>query len=133
MPFRLTPALLVILLAGCTSSEPQNVSYAPLATQPVAMQPAPLPSPSMPQGDTAQTSGSLPAATATASMSAWPTEDSLPAAPDAPMVDGQAIPATEPDIAAGVPAGATNCSTVDGVTLCDAPYDPAVDATRNTN
>ena len=26
-----------------------------------------------------------------------------------------------PSIAAGVPEGATNCSTVDGVTLCDAP------------
>ncbi|MEQ1942845.1 hypothetical protein ABMA32_10550 [Mesorhizobium sp. VNQ89] len=67
------------------------------------------------------------------SMSAMPTEEPLPGSPEAPLANAPALPATEADIAAGVPAGATNCSTLDGVTLCDAPYDPAVDATHNTN
>jgi len=40
--------------------------------------------------------------------------------------------------AVAVPPGATNCSTVDGVTLCDAPTDasaedPGTDDPYNTN
>lgn len=141
MPFRLTPALFLVLLAGCTSSEPQNVSYAPLAAQP-SMQAATLPPPSLPEGEPAPSSsfhaaapagGQMSTAPMGTSMSAMPTEEPLPGSADAPLANAPAIPATEADVAAGVPAGATNCSTVDGVTLCDAPFDPAVDATHNTN
>ncbi len=142
MTFRLTPALFVVLLAGCASSEPQNVSYAPVAAQPMTMQAAPLPPPSLPVGEpapsssfhaTAPAGAQMSTAPMGASMSAMPTEEPLPGSAEAPLENTPAIPATEADIAAGVPTGATNCSTVDGVTLCDAPYDPAVDATHNTN
>jgi len=139
MTFRMTPALSILLLAGCASSEPQNVSYAPLAAQPMKMQAAPLPAPSLPEGNSAAMSSSLSSDHATTSMPTEPTgastppQDTLPAATDTLAVQGQPVPPSEADIAAGVPTDATNCSTVDGVTLCDAPFDPVVDATHNTN
>ncbi|MBX3580755.1 MAG: hypothetical protein KF810_02510 [Rhizobiaceae bacterium] len=133
MTFRLTPALSIILLAGCTSSEPQNVSYAPVAAQPTQMQQAPLPPPSMPTVTSEPASGTVPLAPASALMTAAPAETSLPVSPEAPAANTPTVPASDADIAAGVPEGATNCSTVDGVTLCDAPFDPVVDATQNTN
>ena len=139
MTFRLTPALSILILAGCASSEPQNVSYAPLAAQPMTMQAATLPPPSLPEGNSAAMSSSLSSGHATTPMPTAPTDASMPpqdvspAATDTLAVQGEPLPPSEADIAAGVPTDATNCSTVDGVTLCDAPFDPVVDATHNTN
>jgi len=93
MPLRL---IAILLLAGCASSEPKNVSYAPIPTAAPAV--------------------STPAPEAVAAPSA-----AYPLAEPSPP--GEPIPANESDLAAGVPEGATNCSTVDGVTLCDAPAD----------
>ena len=92
----------ILLLAGCASSEPKNVSYAPLPGAAPSVQAAPSMAPSMPVSNPV-----------TASSAAYPLAQ--------PSPFGEAIPANESDIAAGVPEGATNCSTVDGVTLCDAP------------
>jgi hypothetical protein len=117
MTFRLTPALCLFLLAGCQSSEPQNASYAPVAATP-SMQAAPLPAPALPASDARLARVPLPAAPATTSMSANPAEPSAPSAYE-PSIPGAA--ATEPP--AALPPGAANCSTVDGVTLCDAPAD----------
>lgn len=140
MTFRLTPALCILFLAGCASSEPQNASYAPAAVQPTTMQSATLPPPSSPVVNPAYAAGSQPAPATSqpvpafpASVSAAPAETSLSAVPEEPRANSEPIPASEADIAAGVPADATNCSTVDGVTLCDAPFDPNADATHNTN
>lgn len=91
MPLRLTPALCILILAGCTSSEPQNAHYAPVVQEPVAVAGAPT----------------------------------VPAAYDQV---GQA-----PQAVAGPPAVQPGCSTVDNVTLCDAPSDPSVDETQYTN
>lgn len=104
MTFRLTPVLCVLMLAGCASSEPQNVSYAPPPVQSMSVPAAssePLPALAPPPAPFAQD----------------------PASP----LDGDAAPQ------AALPPGATNCSTVDEVTLCDAPSDPQVDETPYTN
>ncbi len=88
---RCLTALLVFLLAGCTTPEPQNAAYVPDTPNPAAM-PAP----------------------------------SVPASGDQPMH-------VSPGGMSAAPAPQPGCSTVDGVTLCDAPYDPAADDTRYTN
>ncbi|MBL8576047.1 MAG: hypothetical protein JNK47_02380 [Mesorhizobium sp.] len=132
MTFRLTPALSILLLAGCASSEPQNVSYAPLAAQ-SSMQAATLPRPSFPAGESGPAPATFPPSPAIASRSAVTSDASLATPTVAPSVYRQATPASEADIAAGVPADATNCTTTDGVTLCDAPFDPVVDATQYSN
>jgi len=92
----------ILLLAGCASSEPKNVSYAPLPAAAPSVQAAPPMTTSMPASNAVA-----------ASSAAYPLAETSP--------PGEPIPANESDIAAGVPEGATNCSTVDGVTLCDAP------------
>ncbi|MDQ2634055.1 MAG: hypothetical protein M3Y78_09995 [Pseudomonadota bacterium] len=46
MILRLMWALCIVLLAGCTSSEPQNVPYAPLVDAAAPM-PAPPPTPAL--------------------------------------------------------------------------------------
>jgi len=99
MLFRL---MTILLLAGCAASEPKNVSYAPLPAAAPSVQAAPPMAPPIPASDAVA-----------ASSAANPLAETSPF--------GEAIPANESDIAAGVPEGATNCSTVDGVTLCDAP------------
>ena len=91
MPLRLTPALCILLLAGCTSSEPQNVSYAPVVEQPATVVGAPT----------------------------------VPAAYDQMGQTQQGV--------AGPAVLQPSCSTVDNVTLCDAPADPGVDDTLYTN
>jgi hypothetical protein len=91
MPLRLTPALCILLLAGCTSSEPQNVSYAPVVEQPATVVGAPT----------------------------------VPAAYDQMGQTPQGV--------AGPAVLQPGCSTVDNVTLCDAPSDPSVDETHYTN
>jgi len=98
---RLLVVLSVLLLEGCAASEPKNVSFAPVTAATAPMQAGPALAPS------AQAPG------AAASMLSSPEA----------MPQGQTTPASEADIAAGVPSNATNCSTVDGVTLCDAPAD----------
>lgn len=56
MTLRLTSALCILFLAGCTSSEPQNISHVP-AIEETATMPSPLPpvayDPAIPEGDTA--------------------------------------------------------------------------------
>lgn len=105
MTLRLTPALCVLMLAGCaSSSEQQNVSYTPSPAQTMRMPAAP--------------SEPLPA----------------PAPPPAPFAQDPASP-LDGDAAqqAALPPGATNCRTVDEVTLCDAAHDPLVEETHYTN
>ena len=92
MILRPMPALCVFLLAGCTSSEPQNVHYAPVVQEP-------------------------------------PTVVGAPTVPAAYDQAGQAPPSGT----AGPAALQPGCSTVDNVTLCDAPADPSVDETHYTN
>lgn len=93
MPFRLTPALCVLVLTGCATPEPQNVAYAPSA----AFMPAPP-----------------------------------PVGPSVPALHDQPANVATDDMSAA-PAPQPGCSTVDGVTLCDAPYDPDADDTLYTN
>jgi hypothetical protein len=99
MPLRL---MSILLLAGCAASEPKNVSYARLPAAAPSVQAGPPMAPSM------QASDAMAASSAT-----------NPLAETSPF--GDTMHANESEIAAGVPEGATNCSTVDGVTLCDAP------------
>lgn len=99
MPLRL---MTILLLAGCAASEPKNVSYAPLPAAAPSVQAAPPRALATPASDAVAASSAV-----------------YPLAETSPF--GEPIPANAADIAAGVPAGATNCSTVDGVTLCDAP------------
>ncbi len=128
MPRRPISVLFVLLLAGCASSEPENVSYAPLATAPVpqAVQTAPT---QVPQ---AAPPPSLQAAAPAVPMA--PAQPELPDQPAAlPPPDMAGLPATETQPAANLPPGATNCSTVDGVTLCDAAVDPNEPDKLDTN
>lgn len=120
MPLRLMPALSVLLLAGCTSSEPQNAAYAPLAPAP-SMQAAPVASAPALQAAPAVTPAAPPVPELQSQQTAFPPSD--PAG----------LPQADTAAAAILPPGATNCSTVDGVTLCDAPADPSTDDAQYTN
>ena len=102
MPLRLIPALCIVLLAGCTSSEPQNASYAPLAAAP-SLQATPAAAP--------------PASELQNQPTAFPSSD----AAGLLQADTAATPVLTSD--------ATKCSTVDGVTLCDAPAGSGTDDT----
>lgn len=112
MPFRLILALCLLILAGCTSSEPQKASYAPASAAP-------------PQQ-------SAPIAAAPPALQAAPVAHAVS---PAQLLQNQptALPPSDPagtpqaDTTAVLPPGATNCSTVDGVTLCDAPADSGAD------
>ena len=92
MILRPMSALCILILAGCTSSEPQTVTYAPLVDAAAPM-PAPLPDP-------------------------------------APHDQAGQFPPGDAELATAYQPG---CSTVDNVTLCDAPADPSVDDTLYTN
>lgn len=141
MTFRLTPALCIFVLAGCTSSEPRNVSYAPAplveaaAPGPMDMPPPP-PAPAMAPALQGQ-AGPFPAngiATPAPPQGPAPVTSLEPAPVSAsgPALYGQTgqMPSGEAaSPAAALPPGATNCSTVDGVTLCDAPADAGIDDT----
>ena len=120
MPLRLMPALCVLLLAGCTSSEPQNASYAPLATAP-SLQAAPVAAAPALQA----TPTVVPAISPVSELQSQPTAF--------PPPDSTGLPRADTASAAILPPGATNCSTVDGVTLCDAPADPSTDDAQYTN
>ena len=111
MPFRLMPALCVLLLAGCASSEPQNASYAPACRRrrvrcrprraaqrcQLALRPCRLLRSVAMSFYRPQTGRVLPNEA-----------DDTPPQPVAP-------------------AQRHHCSTVDGVTLCDAPADSGTD------
>lgn len=114
MPFRLMLALFFLVLAGCTSSEPQKASYAPHAVRP-SPQAAPVAAAPTPQ-----------VANVTPAMPPVPELQNQPAS-GFPPSDKAGSPQADPAAAAAIPPGATNCSTVDGVTLCDAPTDSGVD------
>jgi len=122
MPFRLMFALCLLVLAGCTSSEPQKASYAPLpnAPSPQAAPVATAPSHQAAPVGAAQSLQAAPAVVPTVS-----TVPELQTEPTAafPPSDPAVLPQTDPAAAAVLPPGASNCSTVDGVTLCDAPAD----------
>jgi hypothetical protein len=105
MPLRLIPALCIVLLAGCTSSEPQNASYAPLAAAP-SLQATPAAAPP-----------ASPASEPQNQPTAFPSSD----AAGLLQADTAAAPVLTSD--------GTKCSTVDGVTLCDAPADSGTDDT----
>jgi len=127
MQLRLMSVIGILLLAGCASSEPQNVSYAPLAAAvpaaPAAgvVAPPPIDAARMPVASAAPLSAASPA-----SLNApAPVDASAPVVPKALQDQTGLMPPTGDGAvpAAVLPPGATNCSTVDGVTLCDAPAD----------
>ena len=90
MPFRLTLALCIILLAGCTSSEPQNISPAPLAES-TAVPGVPTPAfAGQTVGDTGQIPAADPMGTA-ATQHGY----NCRTVGNATMCDAPAIPATE--------------------------------------
>jgi len=122
---------LLLLLVGCASSEPQNASYAALpAAAPVApavgvVAPPPLEAAPMPVASAAPMTSPAPIASPASLNAPAPVGASAPVIPKALQDETGLLPptsngaATEPVL----PPGATNCSTVDGVTLCDAPAD----------
>jgi len=116
MTYRLTPALLAILLAGCSTPEPQNVSYAPVATSV-----APLPPPAQPGAAPVYGQSVQPAY----GQTAQPTAPAVYGQPGQPALNGQAMQ-SPPGEFAQAPAfqHTPTCNTVDGVTLCDAAVDP---------
>lgn len=137
MILRLMSAACILVLAGCTSSEPQNASYAPAprleATAPVTMPPPPpalAPAPAL-QGQ----AGPFPAngiATPASPQGPAPVTSLEPAPVSAPGPalygqTGQAPLGEAMAPAVALPPGATNCSTVDGVTLCDAPAEAGIE------
>ena len=113
MPFRLMFALCLLVLAGCSTSEPQKASYAPLPT---------APSPQATPVAAAPALQAAPALTPTVS-----TQPELQNQPTVPPSDSAGLIPADPVAEAVLPPGATNCSTVDGVTLCDAPAGSGVD------
>lgn len=133
MTLRLMPALSILVLAGCTSSEPQNASYAP-APLVEAAAPAPMPMPPPPPAPQGQTAA-FPAngiATPASPPGPAPVTSLEPAPVSAPGPalygqTGQMPPGEAMAPAAALPPGATNCSTVDGVTLCDAPAEAGIE------
>ncbi len=152
MPPRLMSALCV-LLVGCASSEPQNVSYAqPDTAAPVAPATAAPGAPATAAPVAPAVGVVAPPGLDAASVPVVATAPVTPAASAASqaVVDapGPAIPTAVQDQTglvaptgdgavpvAGIPPGATNCSTVDGVTLCDAPAtsSEAADDSHHTN
>lgn len=110
MILRLTPALCILALAGCSTPEPQNVSYAPgpasVAPLPAPVMPGPINSPPL-QAAPVQ-SGAMPPTPAPLLQS--------------PTLQGQTSPAGLGEFAEAPSLQYTpTCSTVDNVTLCDAP------------
>jgi hypothetical protein len=116
MTLRLMPALCILLLAGCTSSEPQKASYAPLVEE----APAPMPMPAPP-----------PAPALQSQAGQFPVNGGIATPRSNPALQGEAEQITASGIAA--PALQPGCNTVDNVTLCDVPADPSVDDTHYTN
>ena len=101
MSLRLMSALCILLMAGCTSSEPQNASYAPRADRATIISDTPP---------------------ASAPVASTPTTDTPPAPASYDQVEYAA--------ASGTPAPAAlqpGCHTVDNVTLCDVPADPSAE------
>lgn len=136
MTLRLMSALSILVLAGCTSSEPQNASYAPLvqeaAPAPMTMPPAP-PAPAL-QGQT----GPFPAnGIATAASPAQPIQGQTEQIPVNGIATPPPVPALQGETgqipANGIAAASPGCHTVDNVTLCDVPADPSVEETHYTN
>lgn len=122
LPALFCPVISAIFLAGCTSSEPQDLAYSP----------AP-PAASISQIDTSE---SLPPPGLAANTMPSPTA-TQPAGtirPDANSVVGfpSPPPCPDPDGCAPKPV-ASACRTVGNVTTCDAPRDPMADDTRYTN
>ncbi len=126
----LLPALfwpiISIFLAGCTSSEPQDLGYSPTSPTAATLQTntapeslaAPSPANAMPARTTTQPTGNI-AADANSIATGFP---SPPACPDE-MGPGGCAPKPL----------ASACRTVGNVTTCDAPRDPLADDTRYTN
>jgi len=136
MTLRLTPALCILVLAGCTSSEPHNASYAPLPDQaapaPMTMPPPP-PAPAL-QGQPGQfpVNGIATAPQPAPALQGQPGQvpvNGIAIPPPGPAPQGQVGQIPQDGIAAATPG----CHTVDNVTLCDAPSDPSVDETQYTN
>jgi hypothetical protein len=113
MPFRLMPALCILLLAGCASSEPQDASYASVSATPP------------PQSAPVALAPALHATHAAHAVLPAPQPQNQPT--EFPPSDPAGAPQADAAATAVLPPGATNCSTVDGVTLCDAPSDSIAD------
>lgn len=127
MIYRLTLALLAILLAGCSTPEPQNVSYAPVATSAAPLTPPAQPGAAPIYGQSVQPAYG---------QSAQPTATAVYGQPGQPVqaLNGQATQSPPEEFAEAPPFQHTpTCSTANGVTLCDAAVDPNEPDTLYTN
>jgi len=135
MKNRLLPALFfaiisAILLAGCTSSEPQDLAYSP----------AP-PAASTSQADAASESLAPPGLAVQSQANAIPAPTTAHPAGNIPADINTVAGFPSPPACPGEtgPAGcapkpvASACRTVGNVTTCDAPRDPMADETHYTN
>ncbi|NGN40779.1 hypothetical protein G6N74_06855 [Mesorhizobium sp. CGMCC 1.15528] len=120
LPALFCPVISAIFLAGCTSSEPQDLGYSPAAASTSQINAASenLPAPSL--------AAPSPANAMPAPAAAQPEDaNSVVGFPSPP-------PCPDPDGCAPKPV-ASACRTVGNVTTCDAPRDPSADDTRYTN
>ena len=118
------PALLGLAMAGCTSSEPQNLAGAPVAEMA-------LPAPATPSFNATNPSAFPPAYDRQPALAA-PTAPT-PAARTTSVAGFPPPPACDPGAECAAPARVKKCRTVGSVTTCDVPPDPATDSTRYTN
>jgi hypothetical protein len=83
----------------------------------------------MPVASAAPMTSAVPAASPASLNGPAPVDASAPVIPKALQDETGLMPPTGDGAAteAVLPPGATNCSTVDGVTLCDAPPDTSTD------
>lgn len=107
MPCRPIFAFCLLVLAGCTSSEPQKASYAPL-------------------GGASTLHSATPA-------SATPASTQIANAPPNPASYNQTRQLPPSGLAEPTAAFQLGCHTVDNVTLCDVPADPGAEDTLYTN
>jgi len=117
---RLLAALIGLTVAGCTSQQPQNLSYSPAP----ALQP---PTVGTAAGAPALQPGQSQATAPTASLAEPAVTTSAAGFPPAPACGaGSAATACPPSVE-------RTCRTTGNVTTCDVPADPGSDSTLYTN
>lgn len=119
MRYRFLAALLGLAVAGCTSPEPQNLSYSPSNE---TLMPAPAETP----GNTVLPSQPASTPTIQSSAAAAPAV-SAAGFPSAPGCAGRGKAPCAPVLQE------RKCRTVGSVTTCDVPADPDADSRLYTN
>lgn len=130
MKYLFVPALLGLAMAGCTSSEPQD-----LAAGAPALETA-MPGPATPSFNGMAATTPEPAVARQPALTAQtPVVTTTPA--QATSAAGFPPPpncATNPaEAGCTAPARIEKCRTVGSVTMCDVPPDPTADSTQYTN